>query len=137
MKLRKKHTDRRGTSAVEFAIVAPVLLGVIFGMIESSRALTALNAVAGAARESARFAAVQEVGESELKTFATNYLQNAEFNTDSVQVELEVSDSAVEGVDNISCTVTMNFSDVSLVGNPFGFTQIRGQASTLSYRDSE
>ena len=136
MKLKRKAGNRRGASAVEFAIIAPVLVAVAFGMIESSRGLMALDAVSGAAREVARFASVREVDQSELEDLASGYLAKCNFRTDSVEVLFEQSPSLIDDVDNISCTVVMTFADVSLIGNPFGFTTVRGHASTMSYREN-
>ena len=136
MKLKRRVGSRRGASAVEFAIIAPVLVAVAFGMIESSRGLMAVDAISGAAREVARFAAIREADQSELEDLASEYLAKSNFQTDSVEVLFEQSPSSIDDVDNISCTVTMTFADVSLIGNPFGFTTVRGHASTMSYRES-
>ena len=53
--------NRFAVAAVEFAIVAPFLLLLVFMMIEASRFLTSLNVTAGAAREVARLVAVGDV----------------------------------------------------------------------------
>jgi len=54
---RKRH-DQRGAAAVEFAIIAPVLFMLVFGIIEFGLAWSQKNVFVGAAREGARFAAV-------------------------------------------------------------------------------
>ena len=54
---RKRH-DQRGAAAVEFAIIAPVLFMLVFGIIEFGIAWSEKNVFVGAAREGARFAAV-------------------------------------------------------------------------------
>jgi Flp pilus assembly protein TadG len=48
----------RGAAAVEFALVLPLLLLIIFGIIDSGRALSAQVVLTEAAREGARLAAV-------------------------------------------------------------------------------
>jgi len=48
----------RGAAAVEFALVFPLLLLIIFGIIDSGRALSAQVTLTEAAREGARLAAV-------------------------------------------------------------------------------
>ena len=48
----------RGSAAVEFALVVPVLLLIVFGIIDFGRALNAQIALTGAAREGARLAAL-------------------------------------------------------------------------------
>jgi hypothetical protein len=53
---------RRGAVAVEFAIVAPILLAIVFGMIEMGRAFEMQNLLEVAAREGARFASMDREG---------------------------------------------------------------------------
>lgn len=53
---------RRGAVAVEFAIVAPILVAVVFGMIELGRAFETQNLLEVAAREGARFASMDRDG---------------------------------------------------------------------------
>ncbi|MBI2170020.1 MAG: pilus assembly protein [Actinobacteria bacterium] len=50
--------DQRGAVAVEFAIVLPLLVLLIFGIIEFGRAYNAKIALEGAVREGARILAV-------------------------------------------------------------------------------
>ena len=53
---------RRGVVAVEFAIVAPILVAIVFGMIELGRAFEMQNLLDVAAREGARFASMDRDG---------------------------------------------------------------------------
>jgi TadE-like protein len=48
----------RGQGLVEFALVLPVFMVILIGMVDLGRAIWANNSVANAAREAARFAAV-------------------------------------------------------------------------------
>jgi hypothetical protein len=48
----------RGSVAVEFALVLPVLLLIVFGIVDFGRALNAQIALTGAAREGVRLAAL-------------------------------------------------------------------------------
>ncbi len=47
-------TDRKGAAAVEFALVAPVLCGMILGMIEVGRAIQVQQVLVNAVREGCR-----------------------------------------------------------------------------------
>jgi Flp pilus assembly protein TadG len=62
-KLRRHLAHRlrseRGAAAVEFALVTPLLLALVFGIIEFGRGYSQLNVYTGAAREGARYAAVR------------------------------------------------------------------------------
>jgi Flp pilus assembly protein TadG len=53
-----RKTSDRGTAAVEFALVLPVLLLIVFGIIDFGRALNAQISLTGAAREGVRLAAL-------------------------------------------------------------------------------
>jgi hypothetical protein len=48
----------RGQGLAEFALVLPVFLAILIGMVDVGRAVWANNSVANAAREAARYAAV-------------------------------------------------------------------------------
>jgi Flp pilus assembly protein TadG len=48
----------RGSVAVEFALVVPILLLIVFGLIDFGRALNAQISLTGAARDGARLAAM-------------------------------------------------------------------------------
>ena len=56
--LRKTH-DEEGAAAVEFALVFPLLIMILFGIIEFGRVYSEYQVYQGAAREGARFAAVR------------------------------------------------------------------------------
>ena len=58
-KTRKLLRDDRAAAAVEFAIIAPLLLVLVFGIIDFGRALFTLNNLTSAVREGARYAAVR------------------------------------------------------------------------------
>lgn len=51
--------DRRGTSALEFAFAAPILILVLLGSIDFARALWAATTLAQAASEAGRYAAIR------------------------------------------------------------------------------
>lgn len=57
-----KFQVRRGVVAVEFAVVAPILVAIVFGMIEMGRAFESQNLLDVAAREGARFASMDRDG---------------------------------------------------------------------------
>jgi len=55
---RSRKAPERGSVVVEFALVVPVLLLIVFGIIDFGRALNAQIALTGAAREGVRLAAL-------------------------------------------------------------------------------
>jgi Flp pilus assembly protein TadG len=64
----------RGQSVVEFALVVPLLLLIILGIVEFSRMFETLNVLTSAAREGARVAAVTAPDVGRAQTAARNVL---------------------------------------------------------------
>lgn len=58
MRPHRDRTRSRGQGLVEFALVLPIFLVILIGMVDLGRAIWANNSVANAAREAARFASV-------------------------------------------------------------------------------
>lgn len=57
-KLARLHKDDEGQSLLEFALVLPVLLLVLLGIIDFGRVLSAYYIVDAAARDAARYASI-------------------------------------------------------------------------------
>ncbi|MFB3737360.1 MAG: TadE/TadG family type IV pilus assembly protein [Candidatus Velamenicoccus archaeovorus] len=57
--MRERIKSQRGAAAVEFAIIAPLLFMLIFGIVEFGLVWSQKNVYVGAAREGARYAAVR------------------------------------------------------------------------------
>jgi Flp pilus assembly protein TadG len=66
---------RRGSSAVEFAMLLPVFLTVVFGIIVFGSYLAVVHGVQQLAAEAAR-ASVAGMSESERNSLAVNYVAN-------------------------------------------------------------
>ena len=65
---------------VEFALIAPLLFALIFGIVDFGRALFLVNNLTSAVREGARFAAVQQdptaaASQTAVKNRVTSYIQ--------------------------------------------------------------
>ncbi|MDH3606693.1 MAG: pilus assembly protein [Acidimicrobiia bacterium] len=96
----------RGAAMVEFAIIAPLLLLVVFGIIEFGRAYNAQNSLTHAAREGAREYAISQdavAGEAIAKAAATSL--------DSTQITATLTgcDSADQGGGAASVTLAYPF----------------------------
>ena len=55
---QRRHSRERGQSVIEFAFILPLLLLLVFGIVELGRMLMQTNVLTQAAREGARAAAV-------------------------------------------------------------------------------
>jgi Flp pilus assembly protein TadG len=62
----KQHRNERGAAAVEMAIVLPILILLVFGIIEFSIAFNHKQGLHAAAREGARFGALPQNSQDEI-----------------------------------------------------------------------
>ncbi len=69
--------SRRGQSLVEFALVVPILLLLLLGLVELGRAWMTRNIMTGAAREAVRIYVVPEGSDNAAKTRAWTVLAGA------------------------------------------------------------
>lgn len=106
----------RGATAVEFALLLPLLLLIVFGTIDFGRALNAQITLTQAAREGARLAALGQppsVVADRTVTAATGLSLNAASNV-TVGHDCQSGDGA-KGYDG-TVSVTYSFSFVTPVG---------------------
>ena len=93
--------DTRGSTIIEFALSALLLLLLIFGVFEMSRMLLIYNTVANAARAGDRYAIVngEDTGTtvSQIKTLVKNYLSAAPMNTSNATVNVCYAGATVTG----------------------------------------
>ena len=94
----RRDTGEAGVAVVEFALVAPLLLVLVFGIIDLGRAYSTLNQLAASAREGARYAAVLPNPASDaarakvrqtVKQFSLNQLGGLPVSDDQIDVTLD------------------------------------------------
>jgi Flp pilus assembly pilin Flp len=61
MRIRRLRRDERGAAVVEFALVLPILMLVLFAIVDFARAYYTINTLAAAVREGARFASARDL----------------------------------------------------------------------------
>ena len=71
------HSDRRGVSAVEFALITPILVLIIAGIIDGGALFYLQNNMANVARDTVRRLSVGEISSSsDAQTFASSHILN-------------------------------------------------------------
>jgi len=70
----RRTAERRGAAVVEFAVVAPVLLLLLLGMIECGRMIMVQQTITTAAREGARSAIVEGTSAATATTSVQSFL---------------------------------------------------------------
>jgi len=121
--------DQGGQSLIEFALILPILLLVVFGITEFGRAIMTTNILNSAAREGARLAAVSATGDSlSVQNRVLEVLQAANINPKEIKVEYMVADRSVK------VTVTTDFEVLSAkVLDPFMGTIELKAATVMRY----
>jgi Flp pilus assembly protein TadG len=93
---------QRGATLVEFAVVAPVLLFIVFGIIELSRTFMVKELLTEAARRGARAAIVVGATTSQIQTSAQNCLTPVGISSE--QVSISVNDAPLGSVNPATAT---------------------------------
>ncbi len=126
---------RRGASAVEFALVAPVFFMVLLGMIEFGRMAMVQQVITNAAREGARIAVFDGATKSKVTTKVDEYLAAASIRGAKVGVSPDPPDSAGYG-ESVTVSVGVPFKDVSWLPAPFFLGGKTLQAESVMRRET-
>ena len=105
--------DERGSTIVEFALLAPVVFGMFFGLIQIGISMQAYNSLRGVASDTARWATVEymkknEVTDAAMQTKAVAIAQDAPYLlNDSINVTITpVATPRVHGTHEKIMTLT-------------------------------
>ncbi len=141
--------DRVGAVAVEFAAVAPLLLAVVVGLIELTRAYNVQNTLEMAAREGARYAALDRTGllqsgqtaNSKLISDVKSFLATSGINPNDVTVSVvDAVTGSTFDLDNpandlklFQVCITVPYSKVSY--SPVKHYQASNLSTALTFRN--
>jgi Flp pilus assembly protein TadG len=103
---------RTAAAAVELAAVAPMLVLLIFGMVEFGRVMMVEQILTNAAREGARRAALPGSTTGDAQTVVSNYLTSAGING-AGPADVSPDPSTAQAGTAITVTVSVPFSSVS------------------------
>ena len=109
--------NRRAAAAVEFAVVAPVFLLMVFGMIEYGRMVMVQQIITNGAREGARSAILDGATATGVATTVNDYLSAGSIANATVTVSPNPPTTAKNG-DPVTVTVSIPFSQVSWLPSP-------------------
>jgi len=127
-------SPRRGAAMVEFAVVAPVFLVMVIGILELGRAIVVQQLLTNASREGARIGGYDTTTTKSTVTSAVNsYLSNVGISGATTTVSPNDLSSAKDG-DSVSVTVSIPFSTVSYLPSPVYFKSTSLQATTVMLR---
>lgn len=140
MKTERRANDRRGTSAVEFAFIAPLFFLLVIGMIEFSRALMVQQVLTSASREGARTATLDSTNNS-TNPSPTSIVDSA---VNSCLAAASVSGATttispalpVAAGQDITVTVKVPYSSVSWIPSPWFLGGATLSAVTVMRRET-
>lgn len=113
----KRLRNRRGTTTVEFAVVAPVFFVLVLGMIEFGQAMMAQSVLTNAAQLGARAGALNGATSTDVTSAVNAYLSNAGLSGATSTTTPNPPSGAKPGTD-IKVTVTIPYTSVSLLPTP-------------------
>lgn len=129
-------TPRKGAVAVEFAVVAPVLVSIMFGMMTLNRALESQNLLSIAAREGARFASMDRdgmptgglTGNQKLEQDVKNFLASNNIPKEAVSVEVKDYESPETDfdIDDPANDLKLFIVEVSVDYSAVSYTPVEG-----------
>ncbi|HVX62328.1 MAG TPA: TadE/TadG family type IV pilus assembly protein [Pirellulales bacterium] len=123
MKTERRYHDRRGTSAVEFAFIAPLFFLLVIGMIEFSRAMMVQQVLTTASREGARMATLDSTNYSSdpsptslVVSAVDQCLAGANVNGSTTTISPALPVGAGQ---DITVTVSVPYSSVTWIPSPW------------------
>jgi Flp pilus assembly protein TadG len=138
MRQTQSKPNRRGTACVEFAVVLPILLIFILGILEMGRYVEVYQLLEAAAREGACQASTGQMTDAQVIAAVTGCVQAAGLPTSNLTVTVndltnpgtDVSQATM--LDNLQVTVTLPHSAVAWSPTSY-YTNSSTQISTTVY----
>ena len=132
MNWQAKQTDSsiRGAAAVELAVVLPLLLTLVFGIIEFGWVFMVRETLTNSSREGARVAVLQGSTEQDIRDRVVASMNPTGLTTYTVQIS-----RSSPGNPNETVKVLIPYADVSLLGGYFGPTDFNLGATTVMRKE--
>jgi Flp pilus assembly protein TadG len=111
----RRAPQRRGTAVVEFALIAPLFLLLLFGIIEFGRVVMVQQLITNAAREGARMAVIEGANDSTIETDIEDRLAGS--SVPGATCSISLTADPVNG-DRKVVTVSVPFNQVSWLSVP-------------------
>lgn len=124
---------RRGAAMVEAAIILPVFILLVFGLIEASRLAMVATILTDAAREGCRVAVIDGNTNSDVTTRINQILTSSNINSSYVTMTQTPSDcttvSSSSNPNTIQVNLSVPYKNVSWLGTPYLFQNATVTAS--------
>jgi len=128
---------RSGAAVVEFAIVAPLFVLLIFGMIEYGRMVMVQQVITNASREGARKAVLEGSTTSDVVDTVSEFLQSGALSSEDADISVSPDPPESAGAGGaVTVTVSMEFEDVSWLPTPMYLGSTTLEARTVMRREA-
>ncbi len=125
----------RGAAVVEFAVVAPLLVMLTFGMIEVSRVVMVKQLLINASREGARLAVLPTANEQQVMAQVQSELASGYINSATITLTPQSLSSAPAGTP-VTVEIQVSATAVSWLPKPMFVLNQTIRASTTMRRES-
>ena len=135
-KLCGSFRKQRGAAAVEFAVVAPIFILLLFGMIEYGRMVMVQQMLTNATREGARRAVLDGTTITGVKTTVKDYLTSGNITVNDNEITVNPDPSAAAFGDPVTVSLSVPFSRVSWLPAPMFLGSANMAATSVMRRES-
>jgi hypothetical protein len=121
-RLVRPKVRRSGQALVEFVLVLPILLLLVFGLLDFARAWSSHHAIADAAREGTRLVVVQDFGDLDARSRIQDRLRAARLDADEADIFIFRNGETWDGVTRTrgdTMTVTIDYPHEFWMVGPF------------------
>lgn len=134
----RRRRNRLGAAAVEFAVVAPLFVLLLFGLLEFGRMVMVQQVITNASREGARRAVVDQATAGDVTSAVTTYLTNGGVNAAAANITMNPNPPTSVGLGQpVTVTVRIPFTSVSWLPAPMFLGAANLNASTTMRRESD
>lgn len=131
----KNKRNRSGAAVVEFAVVAPLLVTLTFGMIEVGRIVMVKQLMINASREGARLAVLPTSTEEQVRAHVQSELATALISGATITLTPEALTSAPSGTP-VTVSIAISAASVSWLPKPMFVISQTISATTTMRRES-
>ena len=132
---RTKQVSRLGASAVEFALIAPLMITFTFGLVELGRLMLVKQTATHATREGARIAVRPTANADEVIDRVNQELALLSIQGASIEIDPKVIEEADPG-SQVTVRVSVGVDSVSWIPGFFDFTATEIVAESSMRRES-
>ena len=113
-----KHTSRRGLAMVEAALLLPLLLTILIGLLEYGWLFFKFQQVNGAARHGTRIGVTEPATQAQVQAAISQMMTNAGLQASGYTVTFSADPASLLPGQLLTTTVTIPYSNIELIGFP-------------------